>query len=820
MNEGAQMAHSSPPHREESGTVPLKTAERVSAQEPETTLPVPTDDLAPIHAKASAPGTAESTVVWPLNSSDPWQVKEPVPIVQEDEYHTDNERSPVTAAGATTKSRRKRRKKRKDSRYKWSIPVAMTGALPHAVAAIAVAETSIQASGLSEQTLEHKPTTEHMASTLPQTVSSSIYERGNRLSEPVSQAVRVMLLGGAVAAFLLCVIIVAFLNHPPRVALVSNTSDWCSTSKSCRGAREFLQRTIDPSRHPCRNFYSHVCSKWTKKNKFFAGYLDELLHKLRTDIYDQLDDIDNSVNRELPQALSIFFKSCYEFITQKGDLQLAIDHALEAFEINSSRWKALKTLGDTIPDVARMSLVMGVPTAFNLSYTRGSTIDIYMDVGATLTGVYGQGLDDKLRTYLRHVLGIIATSHRDMEAALFDVDAKLAGLYAHVKNADFEPMPANKLQAALKTSALLPAINQSLPLLHVTEKSTVNVRGLGTIQNALQVLTELASYERNTYLLSLVISNILVQDYRARYFLNSTGEQTECLRITSKYFSPVFYQYVVESFQSYSVESELAAMEASVRKLTSDHTRTSPWIAVSRRTQVTNTISNVRVWIGKLKNRLTHANFYHFLSNSFAKNVVLLLKARAERQADWADNITLPLSQWEFTGAVGFIPEYKMIVASAAILQPDAFYDDPGTRINYGTVGALLAESFVLAGLAGVRKFPSGEEKEARALYCYQSRIEKETGSREGLKELVALKLALNITYYINRHSSEASKESDQIFFRRFCLSSCGSSSGHRVVLPGHIRCNLPLLGLQEFAGAFDCPVEHGAFPCEEPEWQ
>ncbi|XP_064488888.1 uncharacterized protein LOC135400866 [Ornithodoros turicata] len=674
----------------------------------------------------------------------------------------------------------------------------------------------------TEQVTEVRPTTEHTGSgagfhTAPSRVRDNL-QHGSR----PSFLGHISILIGAVVVLVAFIVILKVSEIPSPKRMIANATEWCSTSKSCLSAETFLQRAVNRTFRPCEDFYKHVCSMWIKPEKLLDGYLDQHTHALWLKILDRLESVrDNPMDRTLPQALALFYRSCYKFVTETRDLRRVVDQVTEALEMNSSHWVASKSLADLFPELSRMSLIMGIPSVVEIYHIIGAETSVYVTVGRTVTGIYEHPFDDTLEQYTKDVMSIISDSQVDRQVDIASIDGKFTKMHAEGRDGDFHPMPTTQLLTALSSEVWVSSIRSSLRSSNVLSQNMIYVRGLEVLRSAIKELVNMTRSQRNMYLLLIVLSNILTQDFKARYLYRRTEERTECLRATSKYFRPVFYQYIIDRFQHPKTESVIAAMEANIRRLLSDRIAASQWIAASRRRQIVRAMSRVKLWVGEFQKEVPHLPVYYYLTKGFVKNAALLLKSKTELRARSPNDPQLPLSQWEFTGHVGYVPEYRMIVVTAAILGPDAFYVHSASRLNYATVGALLAEALVEAGMIMDTNYPSGEEKKAEALTCYKHQVgamlqRNGTASSAEIKELVASMLAFKVTYDINRYGVHATKERDQSFFRRFCMVGCGSSSARKRLLPGPARCNF-LQELPEFSDAFGCPARPNVTSCLNP---
>ncbi|XP_064487889.1 uncharacterized protein LOC135400080 isoform X2 [Ornithodoros turicata] len=621
-----------------------------------------------------------------------------------------------------------------------------------------------------------------------------------------------------VTAVCVCLLLIAFTN-PKVQRLRTNQTDWCGSSWSCEAAADYLRNAIDLTVSPCVDFYKHICKKWTKPIHFDRGYLDEQLQNFRKRIYDNLDTTrDNPNHRELGQAISVFYKSCKKFMTGNNDVQKVLQEVVDVLHINTTTWRSSRTFKDIFAHLIAAAY-RGCPSAVTVKYeARKKTIELYIDVGPTLSAAYQQAIDSKLLTYLADVVKFYSGGILSFNVT--EIDNKLGGMYATVGNGSFLRSAPSVLGTLMDMELWAPPLEIALPSPDLSGHSFVHVRGIEILKKAFEAFDALASNDRNAYFFLLVTSRLLAHDFRSR---NHTipGAQTECLLQASKHFSN-FFQYVVNSFQPFEAQKDIDGMQTKLRDTLRKRMTTSAWIATPRRKQVSSVVSRVKVWTGQIQTAVPASpSFYAYLGTSFIHNVAVLLEGGVMLPDVAEDAVDLPLSQWQFNGTVGYVPGYNTIVASTPVLRPDVFHRD--TRMNHATVGAFLAEAFVKAGLDVIDRYPSGEERNAAALACYKYHIGRAVGKENvsaELKEFVALKLALNVTYGMHRNGQDANVEGDRMFFRRFCLTSCGTSSGLGNVLPGNVRCNFTLLGLRAFAEAFGCSAKpsHDCDESESPE--
>ncbi|XP_064487436.1 endothelin-converting enzyme-like 1 [Ornithodoros turicata] len=621
----------------------------------------------------------------------------------------------------------------------------------------------------------------------------------------------VMLLVAAVAVLVVCLLVLKILEEPqPERLAINDGKSWCNISQSCIDAQEYLHHIINSSIDPCEDFYGHVCSKWTKPKRFLDSYLDQLVHAMRVNVFDHLDGMrDSPANRNPSQAMSVFFKSCFIFLTESQQLDSVVDEAIGSLMINTTAWKSAKSLTDIFPELVRLSLVYGAHSVIKITATVISNVVVFVDIGQSVASTYERLFDGMLKEYLKRVISFVSQNNTDIDESLIHFDARLEEQYTKSKNAILERLSISDLRTNIETNVWVSALRTALRREDIDKESKIFVRSPKTMRSMLKEVSSFSASNRNMYLLLSVLSDVLNHDFNARYRLNGTGEQTECLRLASVYFSSAFHQYIVDNFQPSAAENEIFRMETNIRKALSDRIKATSYVAQSKRSEVVDTIDKVPLWVGNI-NHAPRRPTYNFLGPSFVRNVVLLLKAQAELRRSGVKDTTLPLSQWQFAGNVGYVRRDNVVVASTPVLRPSAFYADEGKWLNYATVGSLLAEGFVQAGLENLATFPP-EEEDSPVLECYRSTISAVLGndntSDTHLNEFIAMKLALEVVYEIKAFDADESHESTQLFFRRFCLVGCGMSSSRDHLLPGSIRCNLLLPAQPEFSRAFGCGV-------------
>lgn len=173
-------------------------------------------------------------------------------------------------------------------------------------------------------------------------------------------------------------------------------------------------------------------------------------------------------------------------------------------------------------------------------------------------------------------------------------------------------------------------------------------------------------------------------------------------------------------------------------------------------------------------------------------------------------NVGIP----RFVGNSGMI-----VVPTASKAAPILYAGSVPHTFNYGTVGAILAKELsrkirpFIRGVPNPIWDPWGLSSIKPTIRCLQAQTMSAGGngspSSEGLFEWSR---SVRVAYsamkedVMKAHNGHVRpEEAKKIFFRRFCLISCGTNKQEPSDLDARLRCNMPLQNMPEFAETFGC---------------
>ncbi|XP_064489493.1 uncharacterized protein LOC135401175 isoform X2 [Ornithodoros turicata] len=617
----------------------------------------------------------------------------------------------------------------------------------------------------------------------------------------------------AVAVFVTCVLAFLF-SKPTSKSQKAFGRDMCQGS-SCREMYDFTNSIIDPSVNPCEDFYRHVCKQWIKRNGDGpSSYIDEAVQKFRKAVYDDLTVVHDGQPPigTIRNGIKEFYDSCRTFLSKDTSMTVLLRNIATSFDIHLVKWLRSIAISDVFYNMVEISLRLGIPTALNVTYrtskrpNRSKTMPpkVHVDVGTTLSSIFGQRLDVNLQMYLRIVINTMDLSPAESEVDLEKLDVlfskTLAGKHKGISvRRTFKTLPSS-----IKPDTWIAALNKLVANHTFTLESTVLVHRLPAVQERLKLISVLAPKNRNIYLLLLVLSHVLVHDFRHKYLQQGRPEY-ECLRLTSQYLAPHFHIYVAATFQPETAEDKVMSMMSKIHSNVQTELRSSG----SASLQLKQTMRRFHIWSKTVKNY--SAPLLQHLSGDFITNVAQVLEIDQALRTASEGAVTLPFSYWQYNGIIGYLPEHEKIVVTTVHLLPKLFDLSSGNqRFNYAALGTALGEGLVLSALGNTVVSRSNQLK-GYNLQCYEELISRRIKDRSitghHVQELLAVIIALKVSHDLSheRKHEKAEDDHDVIFFRRFCLTNCGTLSSQHRYLPGDLRCNIATAMMQQFRNAFKC---------------
>ncbi|KAK8771981.1 hypothetical protein V5799_024778 [Amblyomma americanum] len=670
-----------------------------------------------------------------------------------------------------------------------------------------------------------------------------------RESTPTERDVRTAIaLGASVCAVVVVSIaLVAVLSPRPRGELLH-----CS-NHDCRRALRFLDSLMDKGVEPCRNFYRHVCRRWTVErytNGVADGAADNLTGEATRDMFASLhwsmkdDELVASIGDQTGVAeLGKFYRSCYTYMATTSP-PTDTEANLVNFFRRDMDILSIRNMSLLLRQVIRLSLTRGITSLLstNLVMYRGA-LSVHLTPGSTLA--------EKLRVRMPNGTGAKNFIVRVLNA-LRPLVPRLAG-----KNAQRTAAALLELERKLVSHSPIPVDVQTFtasgfkflnedfgehgwrkvinsiapPGTQISDKSTVVANGLDTIKARVNHFRQHLEHGRVYVFLHIVME--IGQFQYLKWF--PMGQDTNdivdhlCIGASQDVMPPTWSRLVSNlTHSSDSEPSRAVAIFDAIQKLAAERPVISGMTEEDVESAV-NALADVRLALHQSSLEpmpkesvalFQSANF----SGDFGALYAFLKTSEASRRLRQPPSLDDAILNGLFLSEqVTYSRVMNAVILSGAMRRAPIMYSDRvPIEFDTGTVGVLIAREVFNAGMPTSAQV-SGEWYANNVEYFMRC-IETSVRSilRTSLKDMPparaldlfrwtrAVKMAHRVmkTSYASVSSSDNFQDvwvtAQQTFFRRYCLLTCNAdrSSDERYT---SLRCMVPILNMAEFISAFDC---------------
>ncbi|XP_075749125.1 uncharacterized protein LOC142814330 [Rhipicephalus microplus] len=634
---------------------------------------------------------------------------------------------------------------------------------------------------------------------------------------------------------LLCLLLLAVLWAGPQPLL-----ERCA-SLDCRQARAFLDKLMDASVDPCKDFFWHVCRRWitdhSRGTNFSGQALRDTFVAFKRILLDR--GIDEGVVADFGAA-SEFYRAC-SVLTTLPDA-MTPSNLVERFR-NETSLLAMTDIEAVLRKVVQLSLLRRVSTLFGVALVdyHGHT-SLYLSRAKSLSRKlsnvkHDAWLVDFLTEIVEAVLPLAPQIPSNDPEATFnalmafdevvDSNASTTGGPELLSAADID-----SLKEILGSDDWIESLNSLLPAsFQLTKASPVMCDGFESIKSTVK-------YFRGNFALGLlyIFLHVLMEAGQFYYLKRLAFDRPDvlartCLSASQDALQPVWSNFFNNlSHSNMSEPSRVEAIFSRVRELSAQRPPTEG-MSVGDRERAITALRHVTL----LEHNMStsgQSNMFGKLNTSEAKlqgdfpSLYTSVKTaetmrRLSDPPSLADVVT---SSFLLTARVVYSKLLNAVVLPAALRRPPFSYS---TRVpiefDVASVGVVLAQAVFRAGMpstssdatswftGNVGQFISCAEESA------QSTLRTTLSSLDPhhALELFSLTRAIKIAHAVMREDYEPLRSrrgyheawvmAQRTFFRRFCLLVCTSDVGGEGIKESKLRCMLPLLNMVEFTGAFQC---------------
>ncbi|KAH6937655.1 hypothetical protein HPB50_003550 [Hyalomma asiaticum] len=605
------------------------------------------------------------------------------------------------------------------------------------------------------------------------------------LTTAVIQKKRLAIAGCLSVAFLLAGASLLFLllvpgdKHNP-------SGTWICDTDECLRAFYYLDRAGDLFAQPCEDFHRqarYVCYHWRDN--------DDLEQMSVTNFYSRLDNnlrFDSALELGSESGGLLFaraYRSCHQFLGTSGDAIVAPE-VTERLNALVRRFSLKPMANNLTEEIVRTSVTEGVDVLYGVSLairSRGTYPSITK--GKSLR----EKLDRKLGDYLSDdiVSSFIPLANNTMSELVKIDDSVHKTFYGKKPTTDLHDLSMlSKLTLDVSPPPWSSLFEKYLNVSGVTK---VLVTDFNKIRNVMSLLSKVSRKEvLGAYLSLQAVADVLFLFIQKKYFFfENTVVTRNCLRVTCLAMSH-FCDHVTSQLFGWSSETKNTIQELYDGVL-NQYVRSGSllWSAAGHWLQIAEDLgAGSLVTLPTVPTDVAKAAIdrYETLLKDWPDSYPAVHSALSA--AHKMVSVELPLQDTH-----GYLIE--------AYLRGHVFYSDmiPGLLVPTALTTAHMTYSSHVPIKIVNNTAAEWDEAVASTLFAWTLSMQLALGSLLAMQQGRAL-----------IGDSSHTKAAQRTLMRRFCLLSCGSSQDNEeMVLDARSRCLVPLVGLPEFAEAFNCPV-------------
>ncbi|KAH6930860.1 hypothetical protein HPB50_020064 [Hyalomma asiaticum] len=610
----------------------------------------------------------------------------------------------------------------------------------------------------------------------------------------------------------------------------------CS-NEACHRVVAFAMENTDMDFDPCVDFHRHACGRWFAGSTARRSYVDEnrfnfsaTVHRALTELLrmEQLNigDIRRGVE------LARFYSSCLSYARKRPRTNVIA--LLESMDFNDSLWSGFTSVQQVFGHVVAANYRTGlgglVRVSKNESAAKGRLV---LDIGESIQSTLGDHATSFMSVVLRE---LDWPKNSSLIAALHSLDARVerarnqvnlsnaTGVGENAATVSLGLSWENVKEDALEHSLSSSASNDSSNVM----KAVVSARAVDALNDMIAALTTTDPRVAGLYSLLLMLAQVMKYPYLLASNYAGFQDVTLCLQATGEHMKVDFASWLGNSLEVRATSTYLEKMVAALNRAI----ETSTWLKdnfafniVDVRDKLTVKTAGSVITAGCSTNStatLEEASY----SDDFVANILLAHRAAAPTCLGTDAAAAL---HCQLESVMGFDVAGSLVVPTA-LLTPDLLHVYAGEpSLDYSTLGVMLLIEWVHAVTtrrpalsARLSEYGQCVRNDATAL------LMADNVSDASLRTMVflpwALDLALTAATSQRRKSNGTIRTMDmpfvedtaterlraQLFFRRFCQTTCGDKEAAKVCLYGVLRSS-------QFARTFQCKLPEKDVGCCTP---
>ncbi|XP_065308389.1 uncharacterized protein [Dermacentor albipictus] len=568
---------------------------------------------------------------------------------------------------------------------------------------------------------------------------------------------------------------------------------------TCKMVVALLGKSQDSNVPPCMDFHRHVCGRWHARSSQRASYATENRNDFQRRVRYNLQRLANATEFADSAAyrMALFYSSCRRFA--QGHRQIRVEDVLSISRINVNEWLAATSFHELFATIVAECLRTGLVSVISVKWSVGRRV--YIDTGVTFASVL-RGHSHEVPHFVKDALAALGANRNvTLAPEILTLDSLVQWSNA-TSSSEFHTVAVHELPTQNLVLVWVLGLNRGLQNRMVVNSDTLLfARELHKIRSTIWTLSSVDMNLATFYSLLLPLAQIIsyaitfdVQDYGGEH-----DDTDLCLRETAERFFVQFPAWVARTMETPEVHGYFSVMVATLGNVATEYPDMLEGLALNATDIIELQMNTMHITTRGIPQVVPQMDPDNFLDNV----VTLMGQTVTESDKLWNQLSSHQLSgNLNYDGKVLLVPTLQLI---GDLLHAEA--SDP--VLDYSTVGTrVLAEWASIL----VERSPSLSSEMAAQQECAKGRL-KATGavpsggdlSENSVRWMLIIPWALDVALIAARrrlpaHTNKAAdtRSREQLFFRRFCQTTCGDARAASLCSYGTRQSVL-------FAKAFGC---------------
>ncbi|KAL1420807.1 hypothetical protein MTO96_023664 [Rhipicephalus appendiculatus] len=574
-----------------------------------------------------------------------------------------------------------------------------------------------------------------------------------------------------------------------------SSADVCSNA-ACEMVVEVLTKSMELNVSPCRDFYRHSCGRWHARSHHRPSYISENSIAFHVRVQQSLEalDADRRLADSSSHRMAIFYASCKRLSQESRPPNF--QYAIRLSGIDVSVWLGARSFQQLFATVVEECVRSGFASV--ISIQRSGQV-VYVDSGRSIVRTMADERD-KVASFMQAAfLALNIELNYSKKTAIEALDSTLDDALVSAFS-EFQPTTIRQLPTRVLLFSWIQGLNGGLQNRSVVlPDSSVLARNLNAIRRVIWIMSSVEVRLASMYCLLLSLSQIM----RYAYMLGGSAEDNRgtnfCLTETARRFPVQFPLWIAQTMETTESRDYVKMMVSTLGNVASEHSTVLDGLSLN--STLTEQLRNINVSIvTDMTGDVPADTGPPMVVDDFLKNVIRLSAERHtvnEHHWSWLSTQQLK-GNLDYNGAAVIVPTMQL---TGDLMHAEA----TSPMLDYSTVGVRILIEWAHRFLG---KNPAFSAQMAAYRKCARERPNNNLLDGEvpddTLRWMLLVPWALDVALVAAQMQSSAGEKDVhaspriQLFFRRFCQTTCGDFHGAALCSYGTRHSKL-------FASAFGC---------------